>query len=38
MDGSSAKSSVGWHLEVQRRNEDNGNGEGVDGLRASAGE
>jgi hypothetical protein len=23
MDGSSAKSSVGWHLEVRRRNEDN---------------
>jgi hypothetical protein len=25
-------------LEVQRRNEDNGNGEGVDGIQASAGE
>jgi hypothetical protein len=26
MDGGSVKSSVGRHLEAQRRNEDNGNG------------
>jgi hypothetical protein len=26
MDGSGVKSSVGWHLEVRRRDEDNGNG------------
>jgi hypothetical protein len=25
MDGSGTKSSVGWHLEARRRNEDNGN-------------
>jgi hypothetical protein len=26
MDGSGVKSSMGWHLEVRRRDEDNGNG------------
>jgi hypothetical protein len=26
MDGGSVKSSVGWHLEARRRNEDNRNG------------
>jgi hypothetical protein len=26
MGGGSMKSSVGWHLEAQRRDEDNGNG------------
>jgi hypothetical protein len=26
MDGGGVKSSVGWHMEARRRDEDNGNG------------